>query len=229
MGSQIRPSTAHPCSALDSPQSFRGGGPLAEPVGAAAPQVPSTPTRRRPRRTAGSRPSSIKLCYCLSLVPVSGESQRLAFPLPSFLRPQHPPPTPKRTATRPVREDPPPSGGCRRGVAGGCRPDPSTGSRGTRGLTCGAGARSSPPWAGAGGASSRLAAIRSGRPAPDRRARALDGEVSTGPRGSRSRAPPSPAPFLPTRRPPPRLKRQSRVSRAPTPPRARGARWERVL
>lgn len=105
MGSQIRPSTAHPCSALDSPQSFRGGGPLAEPVGAAAPQVPSTPTRRRPRRTAGSRPSSIKLCYCLSLVPVSGESQRLAFPLPSFLRPQHPPPTPKRTATRPVRED----------------------------------------------------------------------------------------------------------------------------
>lgn len=200
-------------------------------------QLPRSPALR-PAAAPAALQAAVQVQSSCAIVSALSPSQGSPSALPSRFLPSsdpstHLPPQSAQLRARSektaVREDPPPSGGCRRGVAGGCRPDPSTGSRGTRGLTCGAGARSSPPWAGAGGASSRLAAIRSGRPAPDRRARALDGEVSAGPRGSRSRAPPSPAPFLPTRRPPPRLKRQSPVSRAPTPPRARGARWERVL
>lgn len=179
VGSRIRPSAPHPCSALDGPQSFRRwGGPTLDRSGRSSPDPQGSDPQPPPPHCR--HPSKFNQVVLLSqprprLRGVPAPRLPASF-LPSSDPSTHPPPTPKPSATRRVREDPHPgrrlqARGAGGGPGWGLQTRPQGRSGGARGLTCGAGARSSPPWAAAGGASSRLAAIRGGRPAPDRRAR----------------------------------------------------------
>lgn len=193
-------------------RSFRGWGPLHERVRGLQPNLSS---QVRPPPGHWWPPSKFhqvvllsQLCPCPWGVP----APHLGAPLPDPAL--HPLLTPRSTITRPG-----PGQGGPLPPAPDCTPDPRTCSR-APGLTCGAGAESSAPWAGAGGASSRPRSLVAGaRAGTEVRAGHAEARAEPG------RAPPPP----PRPTAPPPLKPQSPVSRAPTPPRPGGARCRRAL
>lgn len=215
-----------PPLARTAPQGFQGQGTRAEPVWgcsalSAAPQVPSTPIARRPPPHCRPPPKFSQVVPLSQLCP-----HRWGVPAPrlptSHGDPPHThlqPPKRSRTSGRAglppgATETPAPHRRrCRRVQLGrrwgrGLQTRPQSRAGGGRGLTCVGGARSSPPWAGAGGASSRRRPCAGG--AESRTAAPARGPRGPrGPRGesratrSRSRAAP-PRPLLPPRAPRPR-------------------------